>query len=81
MYVVLFYVFPSLGVVLKTYGFDGESYNIDYLNSLESGGWTTVEGLFRLYSLSGPLDKAEWYIWNYKEREFLIDDIEIKLNP
>ena len=71
----------DLGVVLKTYGFDGESYNIDYLNSLESGGWTTVEGLFRLDSLSGPLDKAEWYIWNYKEREFLIDDIEIKLNP
>ena len=71
----------ELGVVLKTYTGKDESYNIEYIDSLEIGGWTTVKGRFRLDDLPEPLVKAEWYVWNHKKLEFLIDDIEIKLNP
>ena len=71
----------DIGVVLKTYTADDESYNIDYIRSLDIGEWNTVEGRFELDSAAGSLIRAEWYIWNHKAQEFLIDDIEIKLNP
>ena len=69
------------GVVLKTYTADDDAYNIRYFKSLDSEQWRTIGGRFSLEELPGSLIKAEFYIWNNKKQDFLIDDIQVKLNP
>lgn len=71
----------DLAIVVKTYTDDDDAYNIRYVTSLDTEQWRTLEGQFPLQELQDPLVKAEFYIWNYKKQDFLIDDIEIKLNP
>ena len=71
----------KLGVVLETFNGNTPSHNIDRIHSLDTDDWTEVEGWFSLQDLPRPLIGAKWYIWNYEQGDFLIDDIEIKLNP
>lgn len=71
----------DVAVVAKTYSQNDESYNIHYLTSLDTDKWHTLEGQFSLQEPEPPLVKTEFYLWNYKEQDFLIDDIEIKLSP
>lgn len=71
----------KLAVVFKTYIQDEETHNIAYLQSLDNQNWTMLEGSFSIPKEMCPVKMAEWYIWNYENEDFLIDDIEIKLNP
>ena len=68
-------------VVLKTYNLEEDSYNIQYITSLNSDKWEAIEGRFSLEGLPGPLVKLDFYIWNHEKQNFLIDDIQVKLNP
>lgn len=76
----------DIAVVLKIYSMNQDKYNIQYIESLNSGDWNTLDGHFPLEELihngeKEPLIKAEFYIWNYKKQDFIIDDIQLKLNP
>ncbi len=71
----------NTAVVLKTYSVEEDSYNIQYITSLNSDKWEAIEGRFSLEDLPAPLVKLDFYIWNHEKQDFLIDDIQVKLNP
>lgn len=69
----------ELAVVAHSHTSDDEFYNIHYLRTFEKDEWEVQEGELDLPATSEPLIRTDFYIWNHKKDDFLIDNIQIQL--